>query len=45
MKDKRDTHDKRRNFAEILFFIFIIFVFQCKSTEHMRKIKDKNNSH
>ena len=38
---KRDQQSKRRDFAEILCFIYIIFIFQSKSAKHIQIVKKK----
>ena len=43
-KNKCDKHNKRRDFAEILSFIYTIFVLQCKSAKYMRATKKKDNN-
>ena len=44
-KKKHDKQNKRRDFAKILCFVYIVFVFQRESAKCMRTIEKKNNSH
>ena len=41
-KKKRNKQRNRRNFAEILCFVNIVFIFQREFTENMRTIKKPN---